>query len=90
MRAEVALLSGMILRVYKDRVVGTCRHARFAANADRLIKINDTVGALEHRRSRARSHARCVSALITASDLVRSPHLWECANINVFDISASH
>lgn len=78
----------MILRVYENSVVGTGRHARFTADANRLIEIDNTVCPFEHRCSRARGYTRRMRALITASDLMCTPHLRECANINVFDVGA--
>ena len=90
MGAEVTLLSGVIVRIYEDRVVWARGHARFAPDADRFIKIDDAVRALEHGRRRARRDARCVRALIAACDLVCAACLRKDADIDVFDVSARY
>src|SRR5438552_2955314 len=90
MGAEVTFFSGMIFGIDKDRVVGTGGHAGFAANADRLIKVDNPVGPLEHRRRRTRSHAGRVRALIAARHLMRAAHLREHADIDVLDVSARY
>ena len=88
MRAEVALLSRMVFRVDEDGVVRTGRHAGFAANANRFIEIDNSVAALEHRRSRTRRHAWRVRALIATRHLMRAPCLRKPAHIDVLDVSA--
>jgi len=87
MRAEVTFFSGVVVRIDEDRVVRARGHARFAANADRFVEIDDTVGALEHRRRRTGSYARRVHALIAARYLVCAACLWKHADVNVFDVS---
>ena len=88
MRAEVALLSRVIFRVDEDRVVWTRGHARFAADTDRFIEIDNTVGAFEHRRGWAGSYARRVSALIASRYLMSAARLGEHAYVDVFDVRA--
>ena len=80
----------MVLGIYEDGIVRARRHACFAADADRLIEVDNAVRSLEHRSCRAGGHTRCVSTLITASDLMRAAHLRKRANVNVFDICARH
>ena len=80
----------MVLRVYKDGIIRARSHTRLATNADRFIEIDNTIRPLEHSRCRARSHTGCMGALITASDLMRAPHLRKRANLNVFDVGARH
>jgi hypothetical protein len=89
-RAEITFLGGMIFGIDKDCVVRARGHAGFAADADRLVEIDDAVRAFEHRRSRTRRHAGRVRALVAARDLMRAPHLRKHADIDVFDISARH
>jgi hypothetical protein len=86
-RAEVTFFGGMVFRIDKDRVVGAGRHARFTTNTDRLVEVDDAIGALEHCRSRAGGDAGCVRTLITASDLMGAASLRENAYINMFDVS---
>src|SRR6185369_2796889 len=88
MRAEITFLSGVIVRVDEDRVVRARSHARFAPDADRLVKIDDAVRAFEHRRRRTSGYARRVRALIAAGDLMRPACLWKDADVDVFDVSA--
>jgi hypothetical protein len=80
----------MIFGIDEDGVVGAGGHAGFAANADRLVKIHDAVGALEHCRRGTRSDTRRMGTLITAGHLVRAPRLRKLANINVLYVGARH
>ena len=88
MRAEVALLGRVIFRINKDRVVRTRRHAGFAADADRFIKIYDAVRALEHRGRWASGHARRMRTLVATRYLMRPTHLRKHTDIDVLDVSA--
>ena len=88
MRAEVTFLSRVIFRVDEDRVVGTRSHARFAADADRFIEIDNAVGAFEHRGGWAGGDARRVSALIAARHLMSASRLRKHADVDVFDVCA--
>ena len=90
MAAEVALLSGVILRVDEDRVVRARRDARLAADADRLVEVDEPVGALIHRRGRARRDARGVLAHIAAGDLERPARLREEADVHRFHVRTGH
>src|SRR5688572_13854137 len=78
----------MIFGVDEDGVVRTRGHARLATDADRLIKIDDAVGALEHRRRRTRGYARSVRALVATRHLVGASRLRKHAHVNVFDVCA--
>src|SRR6185503_9391015 len=80
----------MIFRVDEDRVVGTRGHARFAADTDRLVEIDDPVLAFEHRRRWASCDARCMRALVAARHLVRATGLRKHADVYVLDVSASN
>ena len=73
----------MIFGIDKDGVVRAGRHAGFAANADRLVKIDDAVRALEHCRGGTGGNARRVRALITTRHLMRAPHLRKHAHVDV-------
>src|ERR1044071_8033695 len=77
----------MILRVNEDRVVGTGSHASFASDADRFVEVDDAVGALKHRGSRASSDARCVRALITTGHLMSAARLGKDSDVDMFDVS---
>ena len=90
MRAEVTLLGRVIFGVYKDRVVRTGGHARFAPNADRLVEIDNAIRPFEHCRGRTSYNTGSMSTLITASDLMRSPHLRKHADIDVLDVRARY
>jgi hypothetical protein len=78
----------MIVRIDEDRVVRARSHARFAADTDRFVEVDDAVSALEHRGRRTRGYARRMSALIAACDLVRAARLRKDTDVNVFDVSA--
>jgi hypothetical protein len=78
----------MIFGVDENRVVRTGSHAGFAANANRFIKIDDAVSALEHRGRWTRGHAGRVRALVAAGDLMRAAHLWEHTHVDVLDVGA--
>ena len=80
----------MIFRIDEDRVVWASRHAGFAADANRFIKVNDSVCALEHSSGRARGDARRMRALIAARHLVRPASLRKDSDIDVFDVSPGH
>src|SRR5436190_14799893 len=80
----------MILRVDEDCVIGTSRHARLAANADRFVEIDNTVRALEHRRRRASRDARRVGALIAARDLMGAPRLRKDTHVDVLDVGTRY
>jgi hypothetical protein len=88
MRAEVALLRGVILGINEDCIVRASGHARFAANTDRFIKIDNPVPPFEHRGRGASGNTRSVSALVTARYLVSAARLWKHADVHVFDIGA--
>ena len=74
-RAEVALLRGVILGVDEDGVIWACRHARLATDACRLVEVDDAVVALVHRGGRARGHAGRIVALIAPGHLEVAPGL---------------
>jgi hypothetical protein len=87
-RAEVTLLSRMVFWIDKDGVVGARSHACLTANADRLVKIDNAIGPLEHRRRRAGGDAGSVSALIAARYLMYAAGLRKDTDIDVLDVSA--
>jgi len=88
-RTEITFFCGVIFRVDKNCIVRTRSHAGFAADTDRLIKVDDTVIAFEHRRGWTSRSAGSMCTLITPSYLVCSTSLRKDANIDVFDVSAS-
>src|SRR5262249_39163688 len=87
-RAEVTFLGRVILRINKDRIVRTSRHAGFATDADRFIEIDGAVRPFEHGRGGTGSHAWRVRGLVAAGDLVGAPHLRKNADIDVFHVGA--
>ncbi len=87
-RAEVALLRGMIVRVDEDGVVRTRRDARLAADADALVEVDDAVGPAVHRGRRTRGDARCVLALVAARDLEGAACARERTDVDVLDVGA--
>jgi len=87
-RAEVTFLGGMILWIDEDRVIGTSSHARFAANADRFVEVDDAVRALKHRGGRASSDARRMRALITTGHLMSAACLRKDTDVDMLDVSA--
>ena len=89
-RAEIALLGGVVFGVDEDGVVGAGGHARLAADADGLVEIDDAIGALEHRGRGARRHAGRVRALVAARHLMRASSLRECPYVHVLDVGARH
>jgi hypothetical protein len=88
MCAEVTLFGRMIFRVDEDGVVRTRGHAGFATNADRLVEIDDAVGAFEHRCRRTGSDARSVSALIATCHLMSATRLGKDSDFNMLDVSS--
>lgn len=88
MRAEITLFSGMVVRIYKDRIVRASSHAGFASDADGLVKIDYAICALEHGCRRTSRDTRRVRTLITPGDLVRASRLRKCADINMLDVSS--
>ncbi len=87
-RAEVALLRRVILRVDEDRVVGARRDAGLASDAHRLVEVHDSVRPREHRRSGARSDARSMLTLVAACHLERAPRLGEDPDVHGLDVRA--
>jgi hypothetical protein len=89
MRAEVTFLSRMIFGIDEDGVIRASSHARFAANADRFVEVDDAVRAFEHRCRWTGSDARRVSALVAARHLMCASHLRKHAYVDVLHISPS-
>src|SRR6185295_7323994 len=90
MRAEVTLLSRVIFGIDKDRIVRAGGHAGLAADADRLVEIDDAVCALEHCRGRTGSDTRRVRALIAARHLMSAARLWKDADVDMLHIRPRH
>lgn len=80
----------MIVRIDEDRVVWTSGHARFAADTNRFIKVDDPVCSFEHGRGRTGGDARRVGALIAAGHLMRAPRLRKDSDVDVLDVGARH
>ena len=88
MRAEVTFFRRVIFRIDEDGVVRASRHASFAADANRLIEIDDAVGALEHCRGRTGGDTRGMRALVATRYLVGAARLGKDADVNVLDVGA--
>ena len=78
----------MILGIYEYGIVRASGHACFAANADGLVEVDNSIRAFEHCGSRTGIYTGSVSALIAPRNLMCSSHLWKDSNVNVFDIGA--
>ena len=89
-RAEVALLGRVVLRIDEDRVVGARSDARLAADADRLVEVDDAVGTAVHRRGGTRRDARRVVTLVAAGDLERAPSLRKAPGVHVLHVRPGH
>ncbi len=63
-RAEVALLGGLRVRVDEQLIVRARGHARAAADAPFAVQIDDAVAPAEERAGRADVHARRILALV--------------------------
>ena len=62
----------MIFGIDENCVVRASSHARFAADTNRFVEIDDAVSAFEHGRGGTGDDTGCVRALITAGDLMRA------------------
>ena len=80
----------MIFRVDEDGVVRARRHAGLATNADRLIEIDDAIGAFEHRCRRTSCDARSMSTLIAACHLMSAARLGKNSNFNMLDVGSRY
>ena len=67
-RAEVALLGGVLLGVDVDGVIRAGVHARLAADAARRVEVDDAVGPPEQRSGRADRDARRGVAVVAPQD----------------------
>lgn len=90
MSAEVAFLGRVVFRVNEDRIVRTRGHTRFAADANRLVEIDNTVSAFEHCCRRASRYAGRMSTLVAPRNLMRTPRLRECSDFYVLNVGAGH
>ena len=75
--AEVALVRGRRLRVQVDGVVRAGVHARLAADAHRVVEVDDAVVPPEERRRRADRDAGGVVAVVAAQHRVEAPGVGE-------------
>ena len=78
MRAEVALLGGVGVRVYVQSVVRTRLHAGLATDAPVSIEVDDAVVAAKESCHRTDRYARSVFAVIA------SEHRKEAASVGEF------
>ena len=66
MRAKIALLSGVCVWVYVERVVRTSLHARLTADAALMIEVDNTVGSAKKSDGGANFNAGSVVAVVAA------------------------
>jgi hypothetical protein len=66
MGTEVAFLRGARVAVDIQRIIRTALHASFAADANAVVDIDNSVGAFFQRVDRANGHAGSVRALVAA------------------------
>src|SRR5262245_48607627 len=85
MRAEVALLSRVRVRIDVQRVVRTRLHAGFAADAAIAVEVHDAVIAAEQRGHWADGDARRVVAVIAAEHREEASRVWILALLDVLD-----
>jgi len=90
MGAEVTLLSGVILWIDEDGVVGAGSHAGLATDADGLVEVDDTIISLIHRAGRTGSNTRWIGTLIAPRHLKVATHLWKGSNFNRLDVGSRH
>jgi hypothetical protein len=88
MSAEVALLCGVVFRIDEDGIVRTGSHARFTANTDRFIEVDDTVRSLKHGGRRTGRHTWRVSTLVATGYLMGPSGLGKDADINMLNVGA--
>ena len=88
MRAEVALFGRVVLGVDEDGVVGAGGDAGLAADADRLVEVDDAVAARVHGRGGAGVGAGRVGALVAARHLEGAPRLGEDPDVDILDVGA--
>lgn len=85
MGAIVALRGSMVVRVDVKRVIRTCLHTRFAADAARIVEIDDAIFALIQCFRRANLDARSVITMIAAIDEEIAARIGELAPFDVLD-----
>src|SRR3954452_5783963 len=69
--AEIAFLRRVILGIDEDGIVRASGHTCLAPNTDVLVKIDNSVFSLEHRRGRTGGRTRRMRALVTSRNLKR-------------------
>jgi hypothetical protein len=89
-RAQVAFLGRVVFGVDEDRVVGACGDAGLAADADRLVEVDDAVRPPVHRLGRAGGGAGRVRALVAPGHLERSADLREGPDLGRLDVGPGH
>jgi len=67
-RAKVALLRRVFVRIDVESVVGASLHAGFTTDAEVRIEVDDAIPAVEERCGRADVHAGSVDAVIAPHD----------------------
>ena len=89
-RAEVALLGGVRVRIDEELIVRTRHHARAAADARIAVQIDDAVAALEERVGRTDARARRFVALIAEHGKEEAAGVGERALLDRLHPAAVH
>ncbi len=89
-RAEVALLGRVGVRIDEKLIVRAGDHARATADARHSIQVDDAVAPAEKRRGWADLHARRVFALIAQHRKEQALRVWERALLNRLHPAAIH
>ena len=89
-RAEVALLGGVGVRIDEELIVRARFHAGAAADAAVAVEIDDPVAALEERVGRADARARRLVALVAQNGKEEAAGVGERALLDGLDPAAVH
>ena len=86
----MAFRNGFVVGVEIDGIVRASLHARFATDANGLIKFHDPIITFVHGRYRTNLDTRRVGAVIAAGDLKMTLALRVGAHFGVFHPGAVH
>src|SRR4029078_10854384 len=89
-RAEVALLRCMGVRIDEKLIVRAGDHAGAAADARVAVQIDDAVGTFEERVGRTDLRARRLVALIAEDRKEKAPRVGKCALVYRLHLAPIH